>query len=123
MAGEQSVHEANFVNQKKAEAHADQAGGNSQSGAEPRKPSTRESERKSQRSRNEHHSSDGSYSKDEQIKQRPLWVANRRQNQQRHSGGTRQAVNEPHNEGPQRVVQAQPAEVAVEPVDRSARGV
>ena len=76
MAGEQSIHEANFVNEEKPERQADQAGRDAQSSIEPRESLIRISKRQHHRSGDEHHSCNRSNPKHEKICDRPFRILN-----------------------------------------------
>ena len=76
MAGEQSIHEANFVNEEKPERQADQAGSDAQSSIEPRESLIRISKWQHHGSGDQHHSCNRSNPKHEKICDRPFRILN-----------------------------------------------
>ena len=121
MAGEQSVHEADFVHEKKTEGHADQPRRHSQSVVEPGEAIVRIGKRKNHRSGDEHHARNCSDSEYEQVRNRPFRIPDRRQNQQRNRRRTCEAVYQSNDERPRNLIHTHLAKMAIEPTERRLR--
>ena len=118
MAGEQSIYEADLVNEKKTECHADQAGRNSQAPIESRESLVRIGKRQNHRAGDEHHSCDGADTKHEEIRNCPLRIPNRGQDQQRDGGRAGEAVDKSDDEGPDDLIDTEPPKMAIKPTER-----
>jgi hypothetical protein len=118
MAGEQSVHEANFVDEKKTERDADHARRNAQSLIEASEAFVRISKRENHGAGDEHHPGNRADPEDEQINNRPFRITNRGKDQQRYGGGAGEAMYETHHQRPHDLIEAQLAEMTVEPIQR-----
>lgn len=118
MVGEQSVDKANFVNNEKTERHADQAGSDTQSSIETRESFIRIGKRENHRSGDEHHACNCADPENEQVNNCPFRIANRRQHQKSDSGRARETVHKSDNKRTHDLINAEPAEMTIEPAQR-----
>ncbi len=94
MGGKETIDKANLIRNEKAEAEAQQARGSHHAAIQPGKPVSRQRERKSERSGNQHHPGNGSDSEHEQIKHCPARFANCSQHEKGNRCRTRQPVDD-----------------------------
>jgi hypothetical protein len=121
MVREKSIHEGNFVNYEKAEGQADQAGGDAQPSIEMREAIVGVGKRENHRSSDEHHACNRADPENEQVNNRPFRIANCGQDQQRDRCRASEAVDESYDERPHGLIEAEAAEMAVEPTERRLR--
>src|SRR6266581_3599163 len=104
MPGEQSVDEPDLVDEEQPEHEAQEAGGEPQVPVDPREPPGRIQEGRRDGDGDQHHSDDGSDSEEQEVRDGPPGSLNDRENEQRDGRRSRQAVKQPDDQGPGKVV-------------------
>src|SRR5215831_18129884 len=119
MAGEEAARETHFINDKKAEHKADDAACGGENAVHARKAGPRKRERNGDCGGDQHHSRDRAEAENEQVDHGPNGDANRRKNKERDGCGAGETVDDSYHEWTQQLVQAEAAEGAVHPSERS----
>jgi hypothetical protein len=122
MRREEAVNETDLVRDEKTEAKTQHTRSKCQSTGKLLATLSRHREHGGQAHRDQHHARNGAHSKDQQIRNRPMDVSNRGEDQQRYRRRTRKSVNHAHHERPKILIQSAPAKCPVHPGQRRVVG-
>ncbi len=115
MVGEEAAHEADLVSDEKAEAKTKQTRGQGQPAGKLLATLSYHRERSSNAHGDEHHAGDGAYAEDQQVSDCPMHISDRGQDQQRHSRGTGETVNDSNHKGPKILIEADSSPYSIHP--------
>ena len=123
MAGKQSIRETNLISEEETKRQTQQSRSESQPMRKVGMPAAEEPEGGSNAHGNQHHAANGAESEDEQVNNRPVRIADGGENKEGYRSGTGQAVNDPHHQGTQLLVETDLAKQSVKPGERRLMGV
>src|ERR1700733_9816765 len=115
---EETANETNLVHDEEAESHAYQPGGDTDGLAHLRQVFFRVGEWHAHCACDEYHPCNRADTEEQEVGDSPFRIANRGEDQQRDSCGSRQTVDEPNDKRAQNVVKAEAAEVPAQPAGR-----
>ena len=106
MRGEQTVHKSDLEGDEQAESKADYARDDRQAAIEGGELLPGVGEGSADHHRNQDHSCNCAHAEHQQVGDGPSRIADGSEHEQRHGSGARQAVNDPHCQRAQHLVQA-----------------
>src|SRR6266851_6872233 len=121
MIGEETAGEAYPVTNKEPETQTEKTGSHHETAMEPREFMPRKGKRQGERGGDQQHPANRADTENQKIENRPFRIVNGAEDEQRHGGGTCEAVNDAHEQRAQHVKKSQPRKESAQPL-RFARG-